>query len=168
MYPLGVPFLLLVSLWRNRDRFNPLRINAKGMVRTEAEVIAQRKEDAVLAKDPVASFAMIYRPQYYMFDVYNMVRRLLLTCAVLVCRTLAETTVFVVFVAIVTLVIEQETKPYINAFISAFTHVCWYVKGPAFGNRRLYQLPPLPTAGRSCSSFFTCSYWTLISPAAAR
>ena len=55
-----------------------------------------------------------------------MVRRLLLTCATLLCRTLAQTTVWVLFVAIVTLVIEQETKPYINPFLSAFTNVCNY------------------------------------------
>ena len=58
-----------------------------------------------------------------------MCRRLLLTCAVLVCKTLAETTVFIIFVAVVTLVIEQETKPHINVFVSAFTHVCcWQVR----------------------------------------
>ena len=52
-----------------------------------------------------------------------------LTCAVLVCENLAQTMVFVIFVAIVTLVIESETKPYINPFINAFTHVCWCVRG---------------------------------------
>ena len=41
------------------------------------------------------------------FEVYNMYRRLFLTCAVLLCRDLAETTVFVIFLAIVTLVFEQ-------------------------------------------------------------
>ena len=55
-----------------------------------------------------------------------MVRRLLLTCATLLFQTLAQATCWVVFVAIVTLVIEQETKAYINPFLSAFTNVCCY------------------------------------------
>ena len=44
------------------------------------------------------------------FEIYVMLRRLLLTCVVLVMNTLAQTVVFVVCVAIVTLVIEQECK----------------------------------------------------------
>ena len=57
-----------------------------------------------------------------------MLRRLLLTCAVVLCSTLAETTLFIVFISIVTLVIETETKPYISRFLSAFTRVCcWQV-----------------------------------------
>ena len=54
-----------------------------------------------------------------------MVRRLLLTCAVLVMDSLASTVFFVVCVAIVTLVIEQECKAYENRFLSAFTAI-WY------------------------------------------
>ena len=57
-----------------------------------------------------------------------MVRRLLLTCAVLLMSTLASTTFFVVSTAIVTLVIEQESKAYTNRFLSAFTTVCcWQI-----------------------------------------
>ena len=53
-----------------------------------------------------------------------MSRRLALTCGVLLFTDLAATTVFVNFVAIITLVIEQETKAYANPFLSAFTTVC--------------------------------------------
>ena len=49
-------------------------------------------------------------PRYWWFEIYNMFRRLLLTCVVLIMNTLAQTIVFVVCVAIVTLVIEQECK----------------------------------------------------------
>ena len=79
-----------------------------------------------MAGDPVTSFSMIYRPRFWGFEVYNMIRRLLLTCAVLVYDSLAATTLFVITVAIaiVILVIEQETKPYCSAFLSAYCHAC--------------------------------------------
>ena len=62
-------------------------------VKPEHEVIAQRKEDPELALEPVTEFSMLYRPAYWWYEVYNMCRRLLLTCAVLLCNDLAETTV---------------------------------------------------------------------------
>ena len=126
--PQGLPLLLLIMLWRLREEFNPKDTDE---IIGEEEVIANRKEDAKLAANPVARFAMLYRPPFWGMEVYTMVRRLLLTCAVLVCENLAQTMVFVIFVAIVTLVIESETKPYINPFINAFTHVCWCVREPA-------------------------------------
>ena len=41
---------------------------------------------------------------------------------------MAQTTMFVIIVAIITLVIEQETKPYCWSFLSAFCNVCcWQI-----------------------------------------
>ena len=81
-----------------------------------------------LADDPVTSFALHFRPRFWWYEVYNMSRRLLLTCVVLMCDGLAETTLFVTTVAIVTLVIEQETKPYCSSFLSAYCNVaCWQI-----------------------------------------
>lgn len=65
---------------------------------------------------------MIYRPQFWYWEVVNMIRRLLLTCVVVLCETLAITTVYVVFVSIITLVVEREAKPYCNLFLSSFTY----------------------------------------------
>ena len=46
----------------------------------------------------------------------------------LLCETLAETVLFVLLVAIVTLVIEQESHAYANPFLSAFTTACcWQI-----------------------------------------
>ena len=85
-------------------------------------------DDPVLAEEPATAFAIIFRPQFWWFEVYNMFRRLMLTCAVLLCANLAQTVVFVMLVAIVTLVIEQESKAYVNQFLSSFTAVCcWQV-----------------------------------------
>ena len=85
-------------------------------------------EDPVLAEEPVTAFAMIFRPQFWWFEIYNMFRRLVLTCAVLLCANLAQTVVFVMLVAVVTLVIEQESKAYANQVLSSFTAACcWQV-----------------------------------------
>jgi len=121
IYPIGAPLLLFVLLFKYRARLNPPN-------KDEHEVIEARKEDPVLASEPVTAFSMLYRPRFWAFEIYNMIRRLLLTCAVLMCDDLAQTTVFVTVVAIVTLVIEQETKPYCWSFLSAFCNVCcWQI-----------------------------------------
>merc|ERR1711991_329356 len=65
---------------------------------------------------------MVYRPKFWYFEVVNMVKRLMLTCMVVMCRTLAETTCFVLFVTIFMLVLEREARPYVNQFVSAFTY----------------------------------------------
>lgn len=121
VYPLGCPLLLLVILFKFKGKLNPGD-------RPESEVIAQRKEDPELAAEPVTHFSMLYRPAYWWYEVYNMLRRLMLTCAVLLCNDLAETTVLVISVAVVTLVIEEEAKAYLNPFLTAFTHTCcWQI-----------------------------------------
>ena len=54
-------------------------------------------DDPVLAEEPATAFATMFRPQFWWFEIYNMFRRLVLTCAVLLCATLAQTVVFVMF-----------------------------------------------------------------------
>ena len=56
------------------------------------------------------------------YEIYNMLRRLALTCLSLAFDTLGAATIFVVVVSILTLVIERESQPYINPFLSAFTY----------------------------------------------
>ena len=52
-------------LFRLRHELNPM--DRDGI--SEQEVIARRKEDAELAKKPIARFAMLYRPHYYWAEV---------------------------------------------------------------------------------------------------
>ena len=65
-----------------------------------------------------------------------MSRRLALTCVVLSCSNLAQSTVFTVFVSIVTLVVERESAPYINPFLSAFTYALHWQIGRATAARQ--------------------------------
>ena len=96
------------------------RLDPPGM--SEAEAIKQREGDPVLAKEPIWTFARVYKPRFWWYEVYNMLRRLALTSMVLGCKTLAQTTVFVVAVSILTLVIERESEPFLKSFLSAFTY----------------------------------------------
>ena len=121
VYPVGAPLALFVLLLQHKQRLNPPGVE-------EDEAIKQRKEDAVLAEESITNFSMVYRPKYWFYEVYNTVRRLLLTSAVLVTRDLGETTLFIVCVGTVTLVIEQESKPHVNPFLSAFCQACcWQI-----------------------------------------
>ena len=52
-------------LFRLRGKLNP---RAQDGV-SEDEVIADRKEDAELAKQPIARFAMLYRPSFWAMEV---------------------------------------------------------------------------------------------------
>ena len=97
-------------------------------------------------RDPICTFARTLRPRFYLYEVYNMARRLALTgecvvraasltqhlfpkhhcpntlVVVLMCETLAQSTILVLFVSILTLVVERESSPYVNRFVSAFTY----------------------------------------------
>ena len=65
MYPLGLPVSVFIMLFRLRGKLNP---RAQDGV-SEVEVIADRKEDAELAKQPISRFAMLYRPSFWAMEV---------------------------------------------------------------------------------------------------
>eukprot|EP00619_Florenciella_sp_RCC1007_P011561 CAMPEP_0205918708 /NCGR_PEP_ID=MMETSP1325-20131115/9977_1 /ASSEMBLY_ACC=CAM_ASM_000708 /TAXON_ID=236786 /ORGANISM="Florenciella sp., Strain RCC1007" /LENGTH=400 /DNA_ID=CAMNT_0053286261 /DNA_START=21 /DNA_END=1223 /DNA_ORIENTATION=+ len=132
VYPIGAPLLLFILLFQHRENLNPPDREEEDVIEARKVETAQSYEDKVLAEaladDPVTSFALHFRPRFWWYEVYNMSRRLLLTCVVLICDGLAQTTLFVTTVAIVTLVIEQETKPYCASFLSAYCNVaCWQI-----------------------------------------
>ena len=56
-----------------------------------------------------------------------MVRRLALTCVALAFGTLASMTVWILVVCILTLVVERESQPYVDPFLSAFTYCLHWV-----------------------------------------
>ena len=57
------------------------------------------------------------------YEVYTLVRRLMLTSVPVALDTLAQSTIYVISVSVVTLVLERECSPYINLYISAFSYV---------------------------------------------
>ena len=112
---------MFALLFQLREQLNPPGLE-------EAEAVEQRNEDALLAEEPIAQFSMLYRPTFWWYEVYNTVRRLLLTCTILLFPTLGETTLFAVLVGTVTVVVEEKCKPHINSLLSAFCEACcWQI-----------------------------------------
>ena len=62
VYPVAMPLTLFLLLWQHRARLNPPGVS-------EAVVVEQRREDPVLAADPVTAFSMLYRPKFWYYEV---------------------------------------------------------------------------------------------------
>ena len=122
VFPIGMPSILAIMLWKRRDKLRPKRPAHVSVSAWEAHVVSTRRADPALLNDPVASYAMIYRPKFYAYECYNILRRLAYTCGATVCESLAQTTVLVAFVSVTTLVIERESRPHISLVLSAFTY----------------------------------------------
>jgi len=116
LYPIGVPFLLFVMMWAVRDRMHPGGLS-------ENATIDKREDDHLYDEEPITAFARIYRPYFWWYEVYNMMRRLALTCMVLAYESLSSQTIFVLSISVVTLVIERESSPYINPYLSSFCYL---------------------------------------------
>jgi hypothetical protein len=122
VYPIGMPGILAIMLWKRRNQLRPKRPAHVSAPAWEAHVISARRADPALLNDPVAGYAMIYRPKFYAYECYNILRRLAYTCGATVAKSLAQTTVLVMFVSVTTLVIERESRPHISLVLSAFTY----------------------------------------------
>ena len=57
-----------------------------------------------------------------------MFRRLMMTCAVLIFESAASSTLFVLGLALMTVVFERETSPYHNRFLGKYSCECRFVK----------------------------------------
>ena len=62
IYPIGCPLLLLVMLFRFKHLLHPAGRDGQ---EEEDKVIAERKESAELAANPITAFALPYRPPYW-------------------------------------------------------------------------------------------------------
>jgi hypothetical protein len=88
VYPIGVPCTLLVMMSKFRKELNPSAIPDAAMLASEEEVIRER--EPIFAAEPITTFARIYRPRFWWYEIYNMVRRLALTCMSLAFNSLAS------------------------------------------------------------------------------
>lgn len=100
------------------------------MTSAEAIVVRAADEKELLKEAPITSIAMTFKPSYWWYPVYDMFRRLIMTCVVLVFELASSITLFVLGTALVTIVFERETSPYINIFLTKFSYIlCWQVVG---------------------------------------
>ena len=64
IYPVGSPIILLVMLWKERDRLYPPTLCEAGTEVLEEQVIKERRASGVVEDAPICEFAMIYKPRY--------------------------------------------------------------------------------------------------------
>ena len=103
----GVPISLYLWLRQFRSQLDDA-------TKRETDVIAARKRNVELERNPIASIAFHYRPRYWFFEVVSLFRRLLLTSFVLVIPDAASMLIFVLLVSTLLLVIEREANPYLK------------------------------------------------------
>jgi hypothetical protein len=117
IWPVGVPLALIVWLARISRHLDPPNIG-------EEEAIEGRKEDPVVAESAIAFVAIMHRPRYWYYEVvFNLGRRLALTCVALVFDSNAAFMCFILAVSIYTIVSEREMNAHIDPYVGAFVYL---------------------------------------------
>lgn len=120
-YPIGVPLLLFLWLLPLRQHFDPPALD-------ERSAVLSRVADSAIKDCAVRVFALRYKPSYWYWEVYVILRRLALTSVSLVFSSSDSMMLFILTVSIVTTVIEREAQPHLRAFLAAFTYLCnWLI-----------------------------------------
>ena len=95
VYPVGVPLGMFLWLWKYRQHLDPVDVD-------EEQAVAERVDDPALQYCAVAVFALRHKPRYWYFEVYNMLRRIVLTSFPLVFTSVDSMLLFILAVAIIT------------------------------------------------------------------
>lgn len=135
IWPIGVPLGLFMLLWPQRHRLDP-------KAETEVEALQIREEDTELSHSIALIMWRKYRPRYWWYEVFDMMRRLCLTCFVLVFRRPGLMISFALGVAMLTTVIQRESQPYIDIWLESLVNLAhWQVSAET--RARTFMLPPL-------------------------
>lgn len=113
---MGISLALYAWLWSFRKRLDP-------KAKAEAEAISMRSRDPVLQDAPITALALKFRPRFWRYELITLGRRLALTSLALMFQRLAHMMVFVLLLAILTLIIDKECEPYQRRWMSAFSYV---------------------------------------------
>ena len=117
IWPVGVPIALMVWLGRLSPYLDPPHV-------LEEEAIEQRLVDPHVEGSSIAFVALQHRPRYWYYEVvFNLVRRLILTCVVLVFTDKGQFICFVLGVSIITTVSEREMNAHLDPFVGAFIYL---------------------------------------------
>ena len=117
IWPVGVPIALVIWLARLSPHLDPPNVS-------EEDAIKQRKGDPSIVGSSIAFVAMFHRPRYWYYEViFNLQRRLVLTCVVLVFTDNGTFICFVLGVSIITTVSEREMNPHLDPFVGAFVYL---------------------------------------------
>jgi hypothetical protein len=117
VWPVGVPLALIIWLAQLSSYLDPANV-------TEEEAIEQRKDNPHIVGSSIAFVALYHRPRYWYYEVvFNLQRRLILTCVVLVFENNGAFICFVLAVSIITTVSEREMNPHLDPFVGAFVYL---------------------------------------------
>jgi hypothetical protein len=117
IWPVGIPIALVIWLSRLSPYLDPRDMS-------EEEAIEQRKTDPHIVGSSIAFVALTHRPRYWYYEVvFNLQRRLILTCVVLVFHNKGAFICFVLGVSILTTVSEREMNPHLDPFVGAFVYL---------------------------------------------
>ena len=85
VYPIGAPAIVFIMLWRHRDRLYPQYLRTGVAARAtllvnvgSPEHRAIRERVGLRDQAPITAFAELYRPRYWYWEPFNMIRRLAL------------------------------------------------------------------------------------------
>ena len=120
IFPVGVPLAFACILFPLRARLDP-------PAPTEAEAIALRAEDEGLEHSIARQLFRVYRPRYWWYELVDILRRLALTCFVLVFEKMGTMLTFAVFVALLTTVIQREAQPYLDPWLASLVYLCHWM-----------------------------------------
>ena len=97
---------------------------------TEAQAIQDRVGNENVKNSAIAFLALKYKPRYWYYEiVFNLSRRLVLTCFVLMFNSRGAFILFVLAVSILTTVCEREMNAYIDPYLGAFVYLMsWQIQ----------------------------------------
>ena len=121
IFPVGVPAVFVSMLWPLRKRLDP-------QVGNEAESIAIRANDETLTQSVVAQVFQKYRPRYWWYEIFDMYRRLSLTCFLLIFEKPASMIIFALGIAMLTTVMQREAQPYLDPWLASLSNLAhWQI-----------------------------------------
>ena len=123
IWPVGVPISLMIWLQRVAKHLDPVEV-------TEAQAIQDRVGNENVKNSAIAFLALKYKPRYWYYEiVFNLSRRLVLTCFVLMFNSRGAFILFVLAVSILTTVCEREMNAYIDPYLGAFVYLMsWQIQ----------------------------------------
>lgn len=85
VWPLGMTFCLALLLWTHRRRLNPTIVNEDQKEDVSSDLVKLRIRDADESVKFLSFLYEDFRPSYYLFPVFEIVRRVALTSVLAVC-----------------------------------------------------------------------------------
>ena len=122
IWPVGIPISLFIWLSRLAKYLDPADMSWK-------EAIVARRDNAQVKYSSIAYVALMHKPRYWYYElIFNLSRRIMLTCAVLAFPSKGASICFVLFVCIIATVAEREMEAHVEPYVGVFVYcMSWQV-----------------------------------------